>query len=180
MPRISLIAAMARNRSIGIDNRLPWHLPADLKRFKALTMGHPMVIGRRTYDSVGRALPGRTTIVVTRQPGWSAPGVIVAHTLDEALDEAVRLDREEVFVGGGQEIFRLALNRADRIYLTVIDRDFSGDTFFPEFDESAWRIVEREDHPPTEARPYAFSFVTYEKKEKDRRRRSAGAAGPAV
>ena len=163
MPRISLIAAMARNRSIGIDNRLPWHLPADLKRFKALTMGHPMVIGRRTYDSVGRALPGRTTIVVTRQPGWTAPGVIVAHTLDEALDEAVRLDDAEVFVGGGQEIFRLALDRADRIYLTVIDRDFPGDTFFPEFDELRWRIVEREEHPPTEARPYAFSFVTYEK-----------------
>ncbi len=150
MPRISLIAAMARNRSIGIDNGLPWHLPADLKRFKALTLGHPMVIGRRTYDSVGHALPGRTTIVV--------------RTLDEALDAAVKLDSEEVFVGGGQEIFRLAFDRADRIYLTVLDRDFPGDTFFPEFDESAWRIVEREDHPATEARPYAFSFLTYEKR----------------
>lgn len=163
MPRISLIAALARNRSIGIDNRLPWHLPEDLKRFKALTMGHPMVIGRRTYDSVGRALPGRTTIVVTRQPGWTAPGVLVARTLDEALDQAVELDGEEVFVGGGQEIFRLALDRAGRMYLTLIDRDFPGDTFFPEFDVSRWRIVEREDHPPAEARSYAFSFVTYEK-----------------
>ena len=163
MAQLAMVAALGRDFAIGKDNTLPWHLPADLKRFKALTMGHPMVIGRRTYDSVGRALPGRTTLVVTRQPGWTAPGVIVAHTVDEALDEAVKLDPEEVFVGGGQEIFRLALDRADRIYLTVIDRDFPGDTFFPEFDESAWRIVEREDHPPTAARPYAFSFLTYEK-----------------
>ena len=163
MPRISLIAAMARNRSIGIDNRLPWHLPADLKRFKALTMGHPMVMGRRTFDSVGKPLPGRPTLVITRQPGWSAPGVIVTHTLDEALERARALDGEEVFVGGGEEIFRLALEQADRIYLTRIDRDFPGDTFFPEFDESAWRIVGREDHPATAERP-AFSFVDYERK----------------
>jgi dihydrofolate reductase len=162
-PRISLISAMAANRSIGIDNGLPWHLPADLKRFKALTMGHPMIMGRRTYDSVGFPLPGRPTIVVTRQAGWTTPGTIVAHTLDEALARARQLDEKEIFIGGGEEIFRLALGRADRIYLTRIDQDFPGDTFFPEFDESAWRIVEREDHPATEARPYAFSFLTYEK-----------------
>jgi dihydrofolate reductase len=163
MPRISLISAMAANRSIGIENRLPWHLPADLRRFKALTMGHPMILGRRTYDSVGRPLPGRPTIVITRQPGWSAPGVIVTHTLDEALERARELDREELFIGGGEEIFRLALDRADRIYLTRIDQDFPGDTYFPEFDGAGWRLVEQEDHPATESRPYSFSFLTYEK-----------------
>jgi dihydrofolate reductase len=160
---ITIIVARAENGVIGRDGTLPWHIPADLKRFKALTMGHPMILGRRTYDSVGFPLPGRPTIVITRQAGWSAPGVIVTHTLDEALERARELDGDEIFIGGGEEIFRLALDRADRIYLTRIDQDFPGDTFFPEFDASAWRIVEREDHPATEARPYAFSFLTYEK-----------------
>lgn len=166
MPRISLIAAMARNRSIGIENRLPWHLPADLKRFKALTMGHPMILGRRTFDSIGgKPLPGRPTIVVTRRTGWTAPEAIVAHTLDEALERARELDSEEIFVGGGEEIFRLVLDqdRADRIHLTVIERDFPGDTFFPEFDERAWRLAWREDHPATERVPFEFSFRIYDR-----------------
>jgi len=165
-PRISLISAMARNRSIGIDNRLPWHLPADLKRFKALTMGHPMILGRRTFDSIGgRPLPGRPTIVLTRRTDWTAPDAIVAHTLDEALERARELDREEVFVGGGEEIFRLALESgpADRIQLTVIEKDFPGDTFFPEFDERSWELTWREDHPATEKTPFEFSFRIYDK-----------------
>jgi dihydrofolate reductase len=165
-PRISLISAMARNRSIGIDNRLPWHLPADLKRFKALTMGHPMILGRRTFDSIGgRPLPGRPTIVVTRRTDWPAPGATVAHTLDEALERARELDPEEVFVGGGEEIFRLALDgdRADRIHLTVIEQDFPGDTFFPEIDERSWRLTWREDHPGTDKAPFDFSFRIYDR-----------------
>jgi len=168
-PRISLISAMARNRSIGLDNRLPWHLPADLKRFKALTMGHPMILGRRTFDSIGgRPLPGRPTIVITRQAGWTAPEAIVVHTLDEALARARELDGEEIFVGGGEEIFRLALDsgRADRMHLTVIERDFPGDTFFPDFDERSWRLTWREDHPATPAvdkTPFEFSFRIYDR-----------------
>ena len=161
--RITLIAAMAANRAIGLDNRLPWRLPADQRRFKRLTMGHPMIMGRRTFDSIGGVpLPGRPTIVVTRDPRWSAPGVEVAHSVDEALDRA---RGDEVFVAGGEEIFRLALPRADRIQLTRIDQDFPGDTFFPEIDESDWETVEREDHGPTAETPFAYSFLVMDRKK---------------
>ena len=131
-----LIAAVARNGTIGADGGLPWHLPADLQRFKALTMGHPMVMGRRTFDSIGRALPGRRTIVVTRDPDWSAPGVEVAHSVDEAIDLALtaatassRADR--CMVVGGGEIYRQTIDRADRLELTHVDADVVGDTRFP-------------------------------------------------
>ena len=165
-PRITLIAAMARNRAIGLDNRLPWRLPADLKRFKALTTGHAIVMGRRTYDSIGQPLPWRSTIVITRQTQYAPPGVVVAHSLDEALERAREGgETDEIFVAGGEEIFRLALGlgRADRIQLTRIDRDFPSDTFFPEIEESEWRLVEREDHPATHAVPFAFSFLVYDR-----------------
>jgi dihydrofolate reductase len=164
-PKISLIAAMASNRSIGLDNRLPWHLPADLKRFKALTRGNTLVMGRRTFESIGRPLPWRTTIVITRQPGYAPEGALVAPSVDAALGLAARTAGEnggEVFVGGGEEIFRQTLEGADRIYLTRIERDYPGDTFFPEFDESAWRLVEREDHAAAGEAP-AFSFLTWDK-----------------
>jgi dihydrofolate reductase len=161
--RITLIAAMAANRAIGIDNRLPWRLPADQRRFKRLTMGHPMIMGRRTFDSIGgQPLPGRPTIVVTRDPRWSAPAVEVAHSVDEALDMA---KGEEIFVAGGEEIFRLALKRADRIQLTRIDQDFPGDTFFPKIDEDDWEIVEREDHGPTAETPFSYSFLVMDRKK---------------
>ncbi|HEY0556139.1 MAG TPA: dihydrofolate reductase [Thermoanaerobaculia bacterium] len=165
-PRITLIAAMARNRAIGLDQRLPWRLPADLKRFKALTTGHAIVMGRKTYDSIGRPLPWRSTVVITRQPDYAPPGVLVAHSLDEALERAREAgEAEEIFVAGGEEIFRLALalGRGDRIQLTYIDQDFPGDTFFPGFDEAAWRLVEREDHPATDSTPFGFSFLVYDR-----------------
>ncbi|HEX3553693.1 MAG TPA: dihydrofolate reductase [Thermoanaerobaculia bacterium] len=163
--RVTLIAAMAANRTIGLDSRLPWRLPADLRRFKALTLGHTMIMGRRTFDSIGgQPLYGRPTIVVTRNPAWSAPGVEVAHSLDEALAKA---QGEEVFVAGGEEIFRLALPRADRIQLTRIDRDFPGDTFFPECAEDDWQVVEREDHGPTKEAPFSYSFLVLDRKKKD-------------
>ncbi|HYX25623.1 MAG TPA: dihydrofolate reductase [Thermoanaerobaculia bacterium] len=164
--RITLIAAMAANRAIGLDNRLPWRLPADQRRFKELTLGHPMIMGRRTFDSIGgRPLPGRPTVVVTRDPSWSAaPDVGVAHSLDEAL---AKVHGDEVFVAGGEEIFRLALPRADRIQLTRIDRDFPGDTFFPEIAQDDWEVVEREDHGPTETTPFSYSFLVLDRKEKD-------------
>jgi len=160
MRRVSLIAAMAENRAIGIDNRLPWYLPADLKRFKALTMGHTMILGRKTFDSIGGIpLPGRPTIVVTRQPEYNPPGVQVAHTVEEALDLA---QGDEVFVGGGEEIFRMALDRADRLYLTVIHKEFPGDTFFPEIDPAVWRLTGQEDYEATATTP-AFSFQVYDR-----------------
>ena len=163
MPRISLIAAMARNRAIGIDNRLPWRLPADLKRFKALTKGHTLVMGRRTFESLNGPLPWRTTIVVTRREDYAPEGVLVAHSLEEALERARKEEAEEIFIAGGEEIFRQGFLLGDRLQLTYIDQDFPGDTFFPEFDSSAWRLVEREDHAATEEIPFAYSFLVYDK-----------------
>ena len=161
--KLSLIAAMGSNRAIGIDNGLPWRLPADLRRFKALTMGHVLVMGRKTFESVGRPLPGRTTIVVTRRPDYAPPGVEVAHSVEDALERAVRSGAAEVFIAGGEEIFRQTLDRADRMHLTWIEKDFPGDTFFPEFDESSWRLTEREDHEATAEAPFAYSFRVYDR-----------------
>ena len=161
MKRLSLIAAMAANRAIGIDGRLPWRLPADLKRFKTLTVGHTLVMGRKTHESIGRPLPGRNTIVVTRQADYAPPGVQVAHSVDEALEKA---GDGEVFVGGGEEIFRQTLDRADRIYLTRIEKDFPGDTFFPEIDEAVWKVVETEDCPATDETPFAYTFLTLDRR----------------
>jgi dihydrofolate reductase len=142
MPRISLIAAMARNRVIGRDNQLPWHLPEDLKRFRRLTMGAPVIMGRKTYQSIGRPLPGRHNIVVTRQRDAAWSGCTIAHSLDEAL--TIAADVAEIFVIGGAELYRLGLPRADRLYLTLIDADSEGDAHFPEIDPSVWREHERE------------------------------------
>jgi dihydrofolate reductase len=158
--RVSLIAAMAKNRAIGIDNGLPWHLPADLRRFKALTTGHTLIMGRKTFESLRGPLPWRTTIVLTRRQDYAPPGVIVSRSIDEALARAAG---DEVFVAGGEEIFRQTLDRADRLYLTRIEKDFPGDTYFPELDESAWRLVEREDHEATAEIPFAYSFEIWER-----------------
>jgi len=159
--RISLIAALAQNGVIGLDNRLPWHLPADLKRFKALTMGHSLVMGRKTFESIGRPLPGRSILVVSRNPDYAPPGVRVVHSVDEALAGA---GDEEVFVAGGGEIFRQTIGRAGRIYLTRIGKEFPGDTFFPAVDETGWRLLEKEDHQATEETPFAYSFEVWERK----------------
>jgi dihydrofolate reductase len=155
MPVISLVAALARNRVIGSGNRLPWHLPEDLRRFKRLTMGAPVIMGRKTHESIGKALPGRRNIVVTRQAGARFEGCEVAGSLEAAL--ALAGDVPEVFVIGGAELYRLALPRADRLYLTLIDANYDGDAFFPEFDPAEWRETARE--------PGAgFAFVTYERR----------------
>ena len=166
VPRVSLIAAMGSNRAIGIDNGLPWRLPADLRRFKALTMGHTLVMGRKTFESIGRPLPGRTTIVVSRRPDYAPEGVLVAHSVEEALTKAA--GNEEVFIAGGEEIFRQTLEDADRMHLTWIEQDFPADAFFPEFDLSAWRLVEREDHEATAEAPFAYSFRVYDRVRGDR------------
>jgi len=158
---ISIIAAVSTNGVIGRDGDLPWRMPTDLKRFKRLTMGHHLVVGRKTWDEVGRPLPGRIMVVVTRDLSFEADDVIVAHSLRQAIEAAG--DDDEIFVAGGGEIYRQALPVADRMYLTRVHAYIEGDTTFPEFDESDWILVEREDHLADESNPYPFSFLVYQK-----------------
>lgn len=157
-PHLSIIAAVAKHHVIGIDNTLPWRLPEDLKRFKALTMGHHIVMGRKTYESLGRLLPGRTTVIVSRNQDYTVPGALVVASLQQAL-EACGND-EEIFVIGGAELYREALPMADRLYLTEIDAEFAGDAYFPEYPQSRWREVAREPHSGTGG--LSFSYVVYE------------------
>ncbi|MDQ7054475.1 MAG: type 3 dihydrofolate reductase [candidate division KSB1 bacterium] len=156
-PILSIIVAIARNRVIGRGNRLPWHLPADLRHFKQTTMGHPIIMGRKTYESIGRPLPGRQNIVITRNRDYYAEGCLVVHSLQEAL--AAVPDAEEVFIIGGASLYREALPLADRIYLTLVDAEVEGDTVFPELDASEWREVQRETFAPDEKNPYGYAFV---------------------
>jgi dihydrofolate reductase len=143
--RVSIVVAVARNGVIGAGGGLPWHLPDELRLFKETTLGHVLVMGRRTYESIGQPLPGRTTVVVTRQPDWS-PGsdeVVVAHGIGEALEHAGAID-DEVFVVGGGELYAAALEHADRLLLTFVDLEPEGDTTFPDVDWDAWRETRRE------------------------------------
>ena len=160
----SAIAAMARNRVIGQDNGLPWRLPGDLKFFKATTLGKPVVMGRKTFQSIGRPLPGRPNIVVTRDPGFAAEGVHIARDIDSALDLAARLAREtgaqEVMVIGGAEIYAQALPRLDRLYLTEIDAEIEGDAHFPEIEPRVWREAARTNPVLDEASGLSYSFIT--------------------
>lgn len=159
---ISIIVAMDKNRAIGVNNTLPWHLPADLKRFKALTMGHHMIMGRKTYESIGKPLPGRTTVIVTRQKDYKADGCKVVHSLNAAL-EAAREDAE-IFVIGGAELFTQALARADRLYVTFIDTEVKGDTFFPQIDPQQWITLEEQAFEPDEKNCYHYRYVTFERR----------------
>jgi len=160
--KVSIIAAMSSNRVIGKNAGLPWYLPADLKFFKELTLGHAIVMGRRTYETIGRPLPGRRNVVVTRQTGLKFEGIEVVHSLREAMD--LLKGETEVFIAGGGEIYRRALDLADRIYLTLIHAEIEGDTWFPEFDESAWELVERTDRRADEKNRYDYSFLVYERR----------------
>ncbi len=162
--RLSLIWAMGRNRVIGVDNRLPWRLPADLKHFRALTTGHTILMGRKTYESFPRPLPDRHHVIITADRHYQAPsGCTVVHTLDAAL--AAAHSDKEVFVIGGGSLYAQTLPRADRLYVTLIDADFDGDTRFPDFDWRDWQEVAREDHAPDEQNHYAYSFVTLERRD---------------
>lgn len=161
--RISIIAAMAANRTIGLENRLPWHLPEDLKRFKALTMNHHIVMGRKTYDSIGKPLPGRDTIIVTRNMDYAVPGCIAVNSIDAAL--TVSFNDEEVFFVGGADLYRQALPIANRIYLTEIQRVFDGDAFFPTFDQSQWVETAREPHRNEGENGFEFHYVIYDRKQ---------------
>ncbi|NQW09319.1 MAG: dihydrofolate reductase [Alphaproteobacteria bacterium] len=161
-PPIIIVAAIARNRVIGADGGLPWHLPADMRRFKAITLGKPMIMGRKTFESIGRPLPGRRTIVVTRDSSWSREGVDTATTIEAALMIAAEAAPEAVIIAGGGEIYRQTLPLADRLRLTWVDAEAAGDTLFPEVDWTVWREASREDHPTDGGQP-GYSFVDYER-----------------
>jgi dihydrofolate reductase len=159
--KVSLICAASQNGVIGRDNRLPWHLPADLAHFKRLTTGHYILMGRKTYQSIDKPLPKRVNIVITRQADFQADGCLVAHSLQEALD-ACPVD-DEVFIIGGAEIYRQVLPVVNKIYLTHIRQDFEGDTFLFEIDSLVWQEVFREDFVPDQKNQYPYSFITLER-----------------
>ena len=160
---ISLIAAMGNDRVIGIENRLPWRLPADMKHFRALTMGKPVLMGRKTFDSIGKPLPGRTNIVVTQDPNFHPEGVTVAHSIAEALLGGE--DAEEIMVIGGASFYAQLLPRAQRLYITAIHHDFAGDAFFPAWNPGEWREIAREDHSGDGDNIYPYSFITLVRNE---------------
>jgi dihydrofolate reductase len=159
--RISLIVAMAKNRVIGADNKIPWHLPNELKLFKRLTMGHHIVMGRKTYESIGRLLPGRTTVIVTRQRDYAVPGALVAHSTQEAI--AACKGDDEIFVIGGAGLFRDSLPRADRLYLTTVDAEPAGDTFMPELDPAAWKEISTESFDKDDKHEHAYRLTVYDR-----------------
>lgn len=160
--KISLIVAMASNRAIGLNNQIPWHLSADLKKFKKITMGAPILMGRKTYESIGRPLPGRSNIIISRNPEYRQAGCLVFNDIEQALESC--RDRDEVFVIGGSDFYRSMLAVADTLYLTQIHREFPGDTFFPELDASQWIEVEREDIQDDPDVAFSYSFLKLEKR----------------
>ncbi len=160
--RISLIWAMANNRVIGANNTLPWRMPADLRHFRLLTLGHPVIMGRRNYESLGRPLPGRKNIVVTRQADYRAEGCEVAGSLEDALRKTA--GNPEIFIIGGATLYAQTLGLADRLYATLIDAQVQGDTLFPEFDERAWTETAREAHLADEQNPFNYCFVTWDRR----------------
>jgi len=160
---VSLIAAMSENRVIGRENGLPWKLPADLKRLKRLTMGHHVIMGRKTFDSIHKALPGRINVVITRDRSFEADEVATVSSLQDALRLAEASGDPEVFVAGGGEIFEQALPIANRIYLTLIHKHFEGDTFFPDFDRSVWTLTTEAERLTDEKSGLPYSFLTYER-----------------
>lgn len=159
---ISIIAAMAENRVIGLSNKMPWHLPADLKHFKALTVGKSIIMGRNTFESIGKALPQRRNIVVTRNPDYQAEGCDIAHSLDDAL--TLCANEAEIMIIGGAQLYQQCLPIATRMYLTIIHHRFEGDTYFPEFDKNHWQVAHHEKHDPDTKNPYNYTFLTYQKR----------------
>ena len=157
---VSLIAALDRQRGIGKDNQLPWRLSGDLKRFRELTTGHHLIVGRKTYESIGKPLPNRTLIIVTRQPGFQAEGCLVVNSVEAALALAEARGESEVFVIGGAELYAQTLNLADHLYLTFVEAEVVADTFFPAYEAADW--VERETipHAADEKNQFAFTFKT--------------------
>ena len=162
----SIIVARADNNVIGKDNKLVWHMPNDLKHFKNTTMGHYIIMGRKTFESQKKPLPGRTSIIITRNKNYEAEGCYVVHSLEDAYKIGRENKQKEVFVLGGAEIYTIALDSVDKIILTEIKAEFEGDAFFPEIDPEKWKEVKREDFAADEKNPHPYSFVEYEKKIK--------------
>ncbi|WP_078409843.1 dihydrofolate reductase [Priestia abyssalis] len=160
---ISFLVAMDQNRVIGKDNKLPWYLPADLKYFKELTMGHPIIMGRKTYESIGRPLPGRENIVITRNEEYTAEGCTIIHSISEVKELEEKRD-DELFVIGGAEIFEQTFSIADRLYVTMIEETFEGDTYFPDFNEDDWVVVSKKKGVQDERNVYEHYFLVYERK----------------
>lgn len=159
---ITVIAAVARNKALGKDNDLIWHLPNDLKRFQKITRGHHIIMGRKTFESLPKALPNRTTIIITRNPDYRAEGCIIVDSLEKAI-KAAEADPNP-FILGGAQIYKQSLDLADRLDLTLVDEEFEADAFFPEIDPEQWIEVWREDHASDEKHKYAYSFVQYKKR----------------
>lgn len=159
--KISLIVAMASNRAIGINGQMPWHLSADLKRFKKITMGSPVIMGRKTFEAIGRPLPGRANIIVSRNRNYRQAGCQVCTDIAEAL--ALHADKDEVFVIGGASLYQACLPNADLLYLTVIDKAFAGDTYFPEIQSQHWRELERQEIENDETVDFPYRFLKLER-----------------
>ena len=161
---ISFVVAMGRNRVIGKNNAIPWNMPADIKHMRKLTEGKPLIMGRKTHESIGRPLPNRKNIILTRDRNYKSRGCVVVHTLEEALKAAE--GAEEVIIFGGEDIYRIFLPKADKMYLTIIDNDFEGDAYFPEYNKKEWKEVGREEHEADEENKFRYTFVTLQKTRK--------------
>ncbi len=164
MQQLSIIAAMAENRAIGINNTIPWHLPEDLKRFKALTIGHHIIMGRKTFESLGRLLPGRTTVIVTRNKQYQVEGALIVHSLKEAMQACANDD--EAFLIGGAELYNMGLQLGDKLYITEVHDSFEGDAFLPAFDMSEWKETAREKHTSNDGLGYSYVEYARNKVEK--------------
>lgn len=159
---ISAIFAMSENRVIGKDHQLPWHLPADLKHFKKITLGKPILMGRNTYESIGRPLPGRCNVVITRESDYQAPGCVIVNSIEQAL--AVTRNNAEIVVIGGALLYEAMLPLVQRLYMTIIHHAFDGDTFFPTLNQDDWQEIERIDHAQDSDNPYSYSFFILDRK----------------
>lgn len=159
---INVIVAKASNNVIGAKNELIWHLPNDLKHFKNLTSGHPIIMGRKTFESLGRPLPNRTNIVITRDKNWQAENVEKEFSLEKAIESAKKIN-EDIYIIGGGNIYKQAMEFADVLYITEVHHEFEGDTYFPEIDEEVWEEVDRENFMKDEKHSYAYSYVTYKR-----------------
>lgn len=161
---ISVIAAVAKNRVIGNKNKLPWHLPADLAHFKKITAGHPVIMGKNTFLSLGKPLPGRTNIILAEK-GYEANGCLITHSIQDAVARAAQMPgSDEIFFIGGASVYAQTLPHANRLYLTSIDYEFNGDAYFPEWDKNEWREVSREERMPDTKNPYPLTFLVYERR----------------
>ncbi len=159
---ITIVVAMGKNREIGVDNQLLWHLPKDLKHFKELTSGHPIIMGRKTYESIGKPLPNRTNIVISRKTDWFEEGILIVGSIKEALKFAKKID-ENVFIIGGGNIYEQTIDLADQLEVTLVDAELNADTFFPKIDEKIWLKTNEITHQKDEKNQFDFSFQTFER-----------------